>query len=61
MKSYEEFPEAFDYCRECDRPVVVIVGKEKWKFYPSGGAKFLSYVEDRAGDVGAVAPIPGRS
>ena len=50
MKTFDDFPEAFDYCREKDQPVVVIVAGERWKLYPSGHATQLSSpsVEDEA-------------
>lgn len=38
MKTFEDFPDAFDYCREKDQPVVVLVAGEEWKLYPSGSA-----------------------
>lgn len=39
MKSFDDFSDAFDYCRERDCPVVVLVAGEKWKLYPSGHAE----------------------
>ena len=42
IKSFDGFPEAFDYCREKDQPVTVLVLGEKWRLYPSGNAKRLS-------------------
>lgn len=46
MKTFDDFSEAFDYCREADKPVTVIVQDEKYepgeyKLYPSGTAKML--------------------
>lgn len=38
LKEFEDFPEAFDYCRECGHPVVVRILGERWKLYPSGVA-----------------------
>lgn len=39
---FDDWSEAFDYCREKDAPVVVIIwfGNrfERWKIFPSGGA-----------------------
>lgn len=39
VKQFDGFPEAFDYCRECGRPVVVVIKGETWKLYPSGRAE----------------------
>ncbi len=36
---FDDFPEAFDYCREVDRPVVVTVLGERWKLFPSGAGR----------------------
>jgi viroplasmin and RNaseH domain-containing protein len=38
MKTFDNFEEAFDYCREANHPVTVIVNWEKWKLFPSGKA-----------------------
>jgi hypothetical protein len=38
VKTFSDFSDAFDYCREKDRPVTVLVQGEKWKLYPSGHA-----------------------
>ena len=38
-KEFEAFDIAFDYCREVDSPVVVIVQGDKYKLFPSGHAK----------------------
>lgn len=38
---FESMPDAFDYCREADRPVAVIVAGERWKLFPSGRAERL--------------------
>jgi hypothetical protein len=38
VKSFNDFSEAFDYCREKDQPVVVLVEGQRWKLYPSGRA-----------------------
>ena len=35
-KEFETFSSAFDYCREANQPVVVVVEGETWKLYPSG-------------------------
>jgi hypothetical protein len=40
-KRFDSMDEAFSYCREADRPVVVYVGKWLWKLYPSGKAEEL--------------------
>jgi hypothetical protein len=37
---FDNFSDAFDYCRECDRPVVVNVDGELWKLFPSGKAEY---------------------
>ena len=46
---FETFSEAFDYCREGDTPVqVVITGELVWKLYklyPSGRAVFIRVVQ----------------
>jgi len=34
----DNWSQAFDYCREGDCPVVVIVNDEVWKLFPSGKA-----------------------
>jgi hypothetical protein len=39
MKTFEAFDLAFDYCRECNHPVVVMIQDEKWKLFPSGRAE----------------------
>jgi len=39
MKSFDDFSAAFAYCRECNKPMVVIISGEKWKLYPSGRAE----------------------
>jgi len=36
---FDSFSSAFDYCREADTPVTVIIAGEKWKLYPSGRAE----------------------
>ena len=33
---FPTWPDAFDYCREANRPVVFRIGGEVWKIYPSG-------------------------
>ena len=46
--TFINFPNAFDYCREADQPVrVVIIGNMAWKLYklyPSGKADFIRVV-----------------
>jgi hypothetical protein len=37
-KTFETMQDAFDYCRERNQPVTVLVNGEKWKLYPSGRA-----------------------
>ena len=39
MRTFDEFTEAFDYCRAAGRPVTVQVRGETWKLYPSGRAE----------------------
>lgn len=54
MKTFDDFSEAFDYCREADKPVTVIVLDERYehgeyKLYPSGIAQQLcSYAGEEA-------------
>jgi hypothetical protein len=36
MHAFATFDEAFDFCREANHPVKVIVNGEIWKLYPSG-------------------------
>lgn len=36
---FDTFQDAFDYCREAGRPVVVWINGKRWKLYPSGAAK----------------------
>ena len=38
---FETWPEAYDYCREVNCPVVVIVGDERAKIFPSGACRPL--------------------
>ena len=35
---FNDFPDAFDFVREGNRPYVVTVAGEKWKLFPSGDA-----------------------
>lgn len=35
-KEFTTFSEAFDYCRECDKPVTVKVNGTRYKLFPSG-------------------------
>lgn len=42
IKEFDDFPEAFDYCRERDKPVIVKIQGKEWKLYPSGYAKNLA-------------------
>ena len=50
-QSFETFSEAFDYCREGDAPVRVIITGEGemygglYKIYPSGTAKFIRLIQ----------------
>jgi hypothetical protein len=41
-KKFVTMADAFDYCREADRPVHVYVGKEEWRLWPSGKAQQLN-------------------
>ena len=41
LAEFENFPDAFSFCRECGRPVRVSVNGEIWKLYPSGRAEFV--------------------
>lgn len=41
MKSFSKFPEAFDYCREKDQTVIVLIAGDKWKVFTSGKAELL--------------------
>lgn len=41
MKTFDDMSDAFDYCREVNKPVMVLVDGEKWKLFPSGHAKRL--------------------
>lgn len=36
VMQFETWPDAFDFCRDADRPIVVSVGGEVRKIYPSG-------------------------
>ena len=40
MKGFTDFSEAFDFCREADHPVNVIVGNH-YKLFPSGVANLI--------------------
>jgi hypothetical protein len=53
LLSFDDFGEAFDYCREKDQPMVVSVQGERWKLYPSGRADKRSAQEARPA-------LPGR-
>jgi len=33
---FDDFPEAFAYCRRKDAPVIVRVKRTLWKLFPSG-------------------------
>lgn len=47
-KGFETFQEAFDYCREANHPVdVVVTGEIVWKLYklyPSGRVVFIRII-----------------
>jgi len=38
-KVFGNFNDAFDYCREKNRPVTVYIGSELWRLFPSGRAE----------------------
>lgn len=54
MNGFTNFPEAFDYCRQLDKPIRVIVGNE-YKLYPSGKAVL---VEDSPEVIEPETPYP---
>lgn len=39
-KEFDTFQEAFDYVREADKPVRVLIERVCWKLFPSGYASF---------------------
>ena len=46
-KEFSDISDAFDYCREVDKPVIVVIlfadGKsEKYKIFPSGRAEIIN-------------------
>jgi len=42
---FDDFSEAFAYCREADRPVRVMISGTRYKLFPSGRAERLSEVK----------------
>jgi len=42
METFDDWSEAFDYCRECNEPVTVIIQGDKYKLFPSGTAHQLA-------------------
>ena len=43
MRRFDDFSEAFDYCRHQDKPVIVVIGEhQKWKLFPSGAVEKLT-------------------
>ncbi len=38
---FDDMPEAFAFCRRCNRPVVVQVDGKKYRLFPSGRAEGL--------------------
>ena len=42
LREFDNFPDAFAYCRRKDVPVVVRVERTLWKLYPSGVAKAIN-------------------
>ena len=49
-KKFDDWSEAFDYCREGDKPVRVIIVEdgafELWVLFPSGQASFIKGVSN---------------
>jgi hypothetical protein len=39
---FETLQEAFDFCRQCDRPVIVQVEGKQYRLFPSGKAEELT-------------------
>lgn len=39
MQSFNDFSEAFDFCREGNKPLTVLIKGGKWKLFPSGRAE----------------------
>jgi len=51
MKSngqFETMQEAFDFCRQCNRPVIVQVDGRTYRLFPSGKAESLKAKEQAA-------------
>lgn len=36
MKKFDDISDAFDYCREINKPITVLINGEKCKLFPSG-------------------------
>lgn len=52
IERFADWSDAFDHCRECNRPILAIVGDEEAKIFPSGrfvprnaAAKIAAYFE----------------
>jgi hypothetical protein len=44
VKRFDDYSDAFDYCRDSNRPVKVRVGNEIAKLFPSGRAEIIGEV-----------------
>ena len=44
VELFDDWSEAFDYCREVDHPVVAQVGTEVGKVFPSGWYNYIGKV-----------------
>lgn len=53
-RAFDNYPDAFDYCRERNRPVLVIVGDKVTKLMPSGCAYEKGYNPDQVAAMRAV-------
>lgn len=51
---FTSFPDAFDYVRECNFPMKVVVG-QRWRLFPSGKAELI---EDSFDSLGFENPSP---
>lgn len=47
LETFDTFSLAFNYCREADRPVTVLVAGEGWKLFPSGRAERKSALDKK--------------
>ena len=48
MKIFNDFPDAFDYCREADKPVIVSIKGHKYQYrlFPSGRCEQIDKCND---------------